>query len=243
MTFDFVPGAVAKANDVDTNFNDLVGFLNNSVLHRDGSKTATAPMPFAVGSAASPSITFSGDADTGVYSSGADLFSISTGGVQRVEVGSATAGLLRVVASSSLIAGRFYRQTTGAASQVLQVASNVTAAETVHMFVETDGDVFNTNGTYGIISDRRLKKPESIISARRYLADLDRLQVRKYQMLGSDQELLGFIADEVAEVFPGLVKRGEDGFDSVKTSVLIPMLLSAVQELSQRVRELEAKVV
>jgi len=73
------------------------------------------------------------------------------------------------------------------------------------------------------------------------------------------------VADEVAEVFPGLVKSsdartysrtesvGDDGElqvekeliggledqKSVKYSVLVPMLIKAVQELSARIEELE----
>ncbi|NOJ61855.1 hypothetical protein, partial [Arthrobacter sp. 260] len=40
------------------------------------------------GTAAAPSITFTGDTDTGVYSGGANKVDITTGGTKRVEVSS-----------------------------------------------------------------------------------------------------------------------------------------------------------
>ena len=39
VTNSFVTGATILAASFNTNFSDLVGFLNNSVVHRDGSKT------------------------------------------------------------------------------------------------------------------------------------------------------------------------------------------------------------
>lgn len=41
VTNDFTNGTTADAEQVDTNFNDLVTFLNNNVIHVDGSKTMT----------------------------------------------------------------------------------------------------------------------------------------------------------------------------------------------------------
>lgn len=42
VTNNFANGTPADAEEVDTNFADLVSFLNNSVIHRDGTKTMTA---------------------------------------------------------------------------------------------------------------------------------------------------------------------------------------------------------
>lgn len=44
VTNDFVASATIVSDDVDTNFNDLVTFLNGSVLHLDGSKTMTGAL-------------------------------------------------------------------------------------------------------------------------------------------------------------------------------------------------------
>lgn len=44
VTHDFVNGNTADADQVDTNFTDLVNFLNADVLHLDGSKAMTAAL-------------------------------------------------------------------------------------------------------------------------------------------------------------------------------------------------------
>ena len=110
------------------------------------------------------------------------------------------------------------------------------------------GDVNNTTGTYGTISDLRLK--ENISDARNYLADLLKLRVVKYSLKEEASAVatkLGFIAQEVEQVFPNLVDQsdkeyeGAEGIRSVKTSILIPMLLKAIQELTARVQTLETR--
>ena len=110
------------------------------------------------------------------------------------------------------------------------------------------GALNNTTGTYGTISDLRLK--ENISDARNYLADLLKLRVVKYSLKEEASAVatkLGFIAQEVEQVFPNLVDQsdkeyeGAEGIRSVKTSILIPMLLKAIQELTARVQTLEAR--
>lgn len=44
VTNTFVAGTSAVAAEVNTNFSDLVTFLNNSVIHKDGSKTMTGAL-------------------------------------------------------------------------------------------------------------------------------------------------------------------------------------------------------
>jgi hypothetical protein len=115
------------------------------------------------------------------------------------------------------------------------------------MQLTSAGALNNTTGTYGTISDLRLK--ENISDARNYLADLLKLRVVKYSLKEESSAVatkLGFIAQEVEQVFPNLVDQsdvaydGGEGIRSVKTSILIPMLLKAIQELTARVEALEA---
>ena len=105
-----------------------------------------------------------------------------------------------------------------------------------------NGSVNNSTGTYGTISDLRLK--ENISDARNYLADLLKLRVVKYSLKSEQSAVatkLGFVAQEVEQVFPTLVETNGDDVKSIKTSILIPMLLKAIQELTARVQTLEAK--
>lgn len=144
-----------------------------------------------------------------------------------------------VQGGNNVRAGRFSWATSTTTNRILDIVSSVGGAGTTRAFVEADGDWFNTNGTYGTISDRRLKVKSSIKSARSYLDDLNRIRIVNYRLKNDKQKLLGVVADEVASIFPELVKEGEGGIAEVKTSVFIPMLITALQELTERVEELE----
>ena len=79
------------------------------------------------------------------------------------------------------------------------------------------------------------------------------LLVRNFNMIGEELKQIGFVAQEIEQVFPGLVDntpdRDEDGNDlgtvtkGVKTSILIPILVKAIQELKAELDELKAKVI
>ena len=62
---------------------------------------------------------------------------------------------------------------------------------------------------------------------------------------GDDKLHLGVIAQDVIKYFPvethSIVKVDSDGFYSVDYSQLVPILLKQVQELTDRVSELENK--
>jgi hypothetical protein len=131
---------------------------------------------------------------------------------------------------------------------VISSANNTFPNFAYRMQLTSAGALNNTTGTYGTISDLRLK--ENISDARNYLADLLKLRVVKYSLKEESSAVatkLGFIAQEVELVFPNLVDQsdkeydGAEGIRSVKTSILIPMLLKAMQELTARVQTLEAR--
>ena len=109
-----------------------------------------------------------------------------------------------------------------------------------------------SNGSASSLSDRTQKK--NIETTRDgYLEDLNRLRVVKYnwndQEDGTPKEL-GLIAQEVEEVFPGLISdmRSDVGIGTtastkgVKTSVLPYMLLKALQEANAEIAALKARV-
>jgi hypothetical protein len=118
----------------------------------------------------------------------------------------------------------------------------------------SNGAAYNTTGTWGSTSDIRMKG--EVETARSYLADLNQLRVVTYrftkdQHIDEDtglefldreepsEKMLGLIAQEVEEIFPALVTDGTDEAMVLKQSVLVPMLLTAVQELSARIETLE----
>ena len=105
------------------------------------------------------------------------------------------------------------------------------------------GNVQNTNGSYGTISDAKLK--ENIVDATSKLDKVNQLQVRNYNLIGDDLKQIGFVAQEFEQVFPSMVEnifdRDKDGNDlgtttkTIKTTVLIPILVKAIQELNAKI--------
>jgi hypothetical protein len=110
--------------------------------------------------------------------------------------------------------------------------------------VADSGNVTNTNNSYGAISDIKLK--ENIVDATPKLEDLCKVKVRQYNLKSDpDHKQIGVVAQELEEVFAGLVEtvadKDEDNNDlgtttkQVKYSVFVPMLIKAIQELNAKV--------
>jgi hypothetical protein len=113
----------------------------------------------------------------------------------------------------------------------------------------SNGNIQNSNNSYGAISDIKLK--ENITDASSKLTDLLKVKIRNYNLIGDTNKQIGVIAQELEEVFPSLIEETEDrdnnGYligtktKSVKYSVFVPMLIKAVQELSDKITTLENK--
>ena len=148
---------------------------------------------------------------------------------------------LMVNSGGSYTALQAYRKTTTGANNIQQWRSNKTSTAQTHAYVQADGDFYNTNGTYGTISDERLK--ENMRPATSQWDDFLQVEFINYSLEGADEKLLGVGAQTLGKVFPKLVKEGEDGVLAVKQSILYgPVMGSVVQELQQRVIALEAKL-
>jgi hypothetical protein len=117
------------------------------------------------------------------------------------------------------------------------------------MVVYGNGNIQNTNNSYGALSDIKLK--ENIVDANSQWDDLKALQVRKYNFKeGQTHTQIGLVAQEAELVSPGLVSespdRDEDGNDlgtvtkSVNYSVLYMKAVKALQEAMTRIETLEA---
>jgi hypothetical protein len=128
---------------------------------------------------------------------------------------------------------------------------NSTAA--VYRFQVADsGNVTNTNGSYGTISDAKMKT--DIVDAGSQWADIKAVRFRKFKMKDDPQQItqLGVVAQELEQTSPGLVDehadRDAEGNDlgtttkSVKSSILLMKSAVALQEAMARIEQLEAKV-
>ena len=117
-----------------------------------------------------------------------------------------------------------------------------------------NGDVDNTNDSYGQISDIKLK--ENIVDADSQWDDFKAVRFRKYNFkeeTGYETHTqLGVIAQELELTSPGLVyetiDKDKDGNDlgtttkAVKSSILTKKALVALQEAMAKIETLETKV-
>jgi hypothetical protein len=124
------------------------------------------------------------------------------------------------------------------------------------IYIRTSGNVQNSNNSYGSISDAKLK--ENVVDATPKLEKLNQVRVVNYNLIGEEQKQIGVIAQELEQIFPGMIEESPDrdaeGNDlgtttkAVKYSVFVPMLVKAIQEqqalittLTDRITALEAK--
>jgi hypothetical protein len=156
--------------------------------------------------------------------------------------------------ASTTAAGMLYietaRNTTNNTYYAISYYNTGTAA--YRFRVADSGDVTNTNGTYGTISDQKMKT--DIVDAGSQWSDIKSLRFRKFKMKDDPSGLvqLGVVAQEVELTSPGLVDEHQDrdaeGNDlgtttkSVKTSVLLMKAAVALQEAMARIETLEAKI-
>jgi len=112
------------------------------------------------------------------------------------------------------------------------------------MYVYGNGNIVNTNNSYGTLSDITLK--ENIVDATPKLDDILQLKVRNFNLIDDEfkTKQIGFIAQEFEEVFPKMIDiDGKSGKKLIKTSVLVPMLVKAIQEQQAQIQELSNRLI
>lgn len=186
--------------------------------------------------------------------------SSDTGG--NVMIGTAAAaGKLTVANSAASTDCASFTVTATASAYGISISSQASAANTVALIrgnaggsqvfsVAGNGNVTNSNNSYGSISDIKLK--QDICDASPKLAGLLKVRIVNYKLKSdpAGQKHLGVIAQELELVFPGMVDETPDTkpaanegdgtyFEhkptgavtkSVKYSVFVPMLIKAIQE-------------
>ena len=127
---------------------------------------------------------------------------------------------------------------------------------TTRFTVYSDGDVWTSDDSY-LSSDSTLK--ENIVDATSKLEDLKKLKVRNFNWKASHhpekskKKQLGFIAQEVEEVFPALIEEHDiaaglpdDGHTPIMKKAIkqawSPIIIKAMQELIAKVETLETEV-
>ena len=144
---------------------------------------------------------------------------------------------------------------TQSASNAYNMAEWRTSDNTGVLLFGANGNITNTNNSYGAISDEKLK--ENIADANSQWEDIKAVKVRKYSLKTESSETanqLGVVAQELeTSGMNGLVvdsvDRDPDTFEDlgtttkqVKYSVLYMKAVKALQEAMTRIETLEAKV-
>jgi len=137
-----------------------------------------------------------------------------------------------------------YRSTTSSsASTSWSHFIGQSSGSTNNIFIYGNGNITNTNNSYGAISDMKLK--ENIVDATPKLEKLCQIRVVNYNLksdIGYERhKQIGVIAQELQQIFPAMIEETNDkdveGNDlgtttkSVKYSVFVPMLIKSIQEL------------
>jgi hypothetical protein len=119
------------------------------------------------------------------------------------------------------------RRDNGASDNSILICYKSTS--TAVLAIRGDGDVENTNNSYGALSDKRLKS--NIVDANSQLEDIKKVKVRNYTLDSTGETHIGVIAQELEESgMGGLVEEREEGYKGVKYSILYMKAIKAIQE-------------
>jgi hypothetical protein len=220
------------------------------------------------GSAATPAIRGT-DTNTGIFFPAADTIAFSEGGAEAMRIDSSGSVIVGI---STNPLGRLRVDIPSNTVPAIHASNNFAASSGLNTFYSSLGNGVNSvantncfhlqavsqgsaiyylygNGTTSFTSDARLKK--NIETARNgYLDDLMKLRLVKYQWKSNEDSSpkeLGLLAQEVEEVFAGLVQDANVEIDGItpkvlKASVLPFMLLKAIQELKATVDAQAARI-
>jgi hypothetical protein len=217
----------------------------------------TSPTTFSAGTASLPSITFSGDTNTGVFAPAADTIGFAEGGAEA----------MRITSSGELLVG-----TTTSGSGALHIVKATTAISTItsnsnSSNIVTDGitdsypvyflnsgtpvgyiRIFASSTQFATSSDYRLK--ENITPMTGALEKVAKLKPCTYIWKADGSSGQGFIAHELSEVCPQAVSGEKDAVfengsinpQGIDTSYLVATLTSAIQEQQAIIEELKARL-
>jgi hypothetical protein len=123
-------------------------------------------------------------------------------------------------------------------------AAPTSGSDTNMLLCNINGNLRNRNNSYGQYSDRNIK--ENIVDATSKLEDVKKLKIRNFNFIGDDLKQIGLIAQETELVFPGLVENDlnpqGDEVKSLKYSVLVPILVKAMQEQQAIIDDLKSRL-
>ena len=249
------------------NYNSVTGtvvHINNSAA---GAWTVNRYTNGSTGSAATDGAIIGMVGTTGyLFNYENDAIIFGTNSTERMRIDSS--GNLLVGDTSNLVSGvRLYSKSgsttnpamlasTGVTGDVAQAAfyiskfdNNSTTSQVFAKFYINNAGAacgqINANGAgaaaFGSTSDARLK--ENIVSVKPQLSNICALKPCEFDFKDGSGHQIGFIAQEMQEVYPDTINENSDGFLTITGwSKTEARLVKAIQELSAKVQELEEKI-
>ena len=129
------------------------------------------------------------------------------------------------------------------AADTVAVDATTTATASKVAARDSSGDIYAND--FQATSDARLKT--DIIEIQNALDTIEKINGVKFKWNelatnpDKDKVQVGVIAQEVEAVVPEIVNTNDDGYKSVSYDKLVPLLIQAVKELSEKVKKLEGK--
>jgi hypothetical protein len=222
----------------------------------------TNPVAFSAGTVSLPSITTSGDTNTGAFFPAADTIAFTEGGAEAMRISSngclsinTTATSLPLGAARFLVQGGSSTEYAGIDQYaVLEIEKAVTGLQYAAEFRNPNGVVgrITTDGSataYVTSSDYRLK--ENVNYNFDATTRLKQLKPARFNFkTNANKTVDGFLAHEVSEIVPEAIVGTKDEIDfkgnpvhqGIDQSKLTPILTKALQEAIAKIESLEARL-
>lgn len=267
--------SITFSGDTNTGiYNSSADVLNittggvNKISVSASNNTFVNPSLHSTGSESLPSISFSGDPNTGIYNVSADVIGFTVGGSKKVDFGTGASaksyvGIGRSCETSSVNSpdgvslttlGNGYYNGAAYVSRIPKETVNSTAysggvSPIFEIFTNSSGSAIgsiyqNSASTIALAtsSDYRLK--ENVRTIDNGLSIIEKIRPVSFDWKTSGTQDYSFIADEFQNVFPNNVLGTKNGanFQQISTMHLIPILTAAIKELSAQITELKNEV-
>jgi len=193
----------------------------------------------ADGTSGSPSYRFNSDSNTGMYRAAADTLAFTTGGSERMRIGSTgVVGIGDVdPTNGGLVVASGVTIGSDSTDNLIDDATNGAGSTTLY--------IGNATIDVTVPSDRRLKENihESVLSIDDLMA-IEMVDFNYNSTFANDTTTVysGAIAQQVDEVFPQAVSVRSDGYMMIDYKKFIPLLMVSVQDQQAEIDEIKASI-
>ena len=207
------------------------------------------------GSNSAPTHSFYGDADTGMYRSGANALGFATGGTNALTLNSSQNATFVGAVNIGTGGGYYLIQDSSESlirseSQPIILQTYASSAWNDRLTIANNGNAtfsgtinsgaITSTGNITAYSDARLKSDVKTIEG-----GLEKVsQLRGVTYIRNDHEDVGVIAQEVEKIIPQIVKTADDemGTKSVDYGRITAVLIESIKELKAEIDELKEKL-